>query len=408
MSIIVQKFGGSSLATTQKIMNCAKKAVREADAGHNVVVVVSAMQGETDRLLGLANEIDPAGSPRERDVLAAAGEQVTIALMSMCIHTLGRPAVSFTGPQIDIRTDDGFTKAKIKSINDEKIRKAFADGKIVVVAGFQGETDDEEITTLGRGGSDTSAVALAAVLKADRCDIYTDVDGVYAADPRIFPKARKIESLSYEEMLEMASMGAKVLHTRSVQFAAKYNVPVQVLSSFEDKPGTMITQEVKSMEDVVVSAITQNQKEAKVSLLGISDKPGTAAAVFEFLSENNINVDMIVQGVGDNNVANISFTIDKTDLPFIKKLEPKIRELITVNEIRYDDKIAKVSAIGVGMRSHAGVAARMFKAFADKNINILMIGTSEIKTSCVINEDYTELAVRALCEEFELAKADEE
>jgi aspartate kinase len=408
MSIIVQKFGGSSLADVPKIMNAATKAVREAKAGHNVVVVVSAMQGETDRLLEMANEIDPAGSPRERDVLASAGEQVTIALISMCIEKLGCPAISFTGPQIDIRTDEGFTKAKILSINDDKIRKAFSEGKVVVVAGFQGRTENGEITTLGRGGSDTSAVALAAVLNADRCDIYTDVDGVYAADPRIVPNARKIEALSYEEMLEMASLGAKVLHTRSVQFAAKYNVPLQVLSSFEDKPGTMITQEVKDMEEVVVSAITHSKKEAKVSLIRIEDKPGTAAAVFKFLGEHNINVDMIVQNVGESGLANISFTIERTDVPYFKKLESKIQEFLTMEEIRYDEKIAKVSAVGVGMRSHAGVAARMFSAFAEKNINILMIGTSEIKTSCVINEDYTELAVRALCEEFGLEKSEEE
>lgn len=408
MSIIVQKYGGSSMADTKKIMNCARKAVREAEAGHNVVVVVSAMQGETDRLLGLANEIDPMSSPRERDVLAAAGEQVAISLITMCIHKLGRPAISFTGPQLDIRTDDGFTKAKIKSINDQKIREAFKEDKIVVVAGFQGETDKEEITTLGRGGSDTSAVALAAVLAAERCDIYTDVDGVYAADPRIVPRARKIDALCYEEMLEMASLGAKVLHTRSVQFAAKYNVPLQVLSSFEDKPGTMITQEVKAMEDVIVSAVTHSKKEAKVSLIGITDKPGTAAAVFKYLSENNINVDMIVQNIGDNDLADISFTIERTDLPFIKKLEGGLMGIVTAREIRYDDKIAKVSCVGVGMRSHAGVAARMFSAFAKKNINIMMISTSEIKTSCVIHEDYTELAVRALCEEFQLEKSEEE
>ncbi|MBD3265897.1 aspartate kinase, partial [bacterium] len=362
MGIIVQKFGGSSLATVEKIMNCARKAVREAGNGNNVAVVVSAMQGETDRLLNLANEIDPAGSPRERDVLAAAGEQASIALMSLCIQKLGQPAISFTGPQIDVRTDEGFTKAKILSINDIKIQQAFNEAKIVVVAGFQGVTENQEITTLGRGGSDTSAVALAAVLKADRCDIYTDVDGVYSADPRIVPKAKKIDALSYEEMLEMASMGAKVLHARSVQFAAKYNVPLQVLSSFEDKPGTMITQEVKSMEEVVVSAITHNKKEAKVSLTGIQDKPGTAAAVFKFLGENNINVDMIVQNVGDNGLADISFTIERTDLPSMRNLEEKVKELLKVKEISYDDKIAKISVIGVGMRSHAGVAARMFNS----------------------------------------------
>ncbi len=402
MSIIVQKFGGTSLADTEKIQNAAAKAVREAEAGHNVVVTVSAMAGETDRLLNLANEIDPAGPPRERDVLASAGEQVSIALMAMSIEKLGRPAISFTGPQIDMRTDTAFTKAKILSIDDRKIQDAFASGKVVVIAGFQGVTDTEEITTLGRGGSDTTAVALAAVLKAERCDIYTDVDGVYSADPRIVSNVRKIPALSYEEMLEMASMGAKVLHTRSVQFAAKYNVTIQVRSSFQDIPGTLITEEVKAMEQVVVSAITHNVKEAKVTLSQIADKPGTAATLFKYLADKNVNVDMIVQNVGENEQADISFTVERTDLPYLKKCEDELRSVINAQKVSYDDKIAKISAIGVGMRTHAGVASRMFDALAEKGINILMISTSEIKISCVIHEDYTELAVRALCEEFDL------
>lgn len=402
MSIIVQKFGGTSVGDIKRILNAAEKSVRVHKAGYQVVVTVSAMSGETDRLLNLANEIDPAGSPRERDVLASTGEQVTIALMAMAIEKLGVPAISFTGPQIDMRTDMGFTKAKIRSIDDTKIRQALGEGRIVVIAGFQGHTDSDEITTLGRGGSDTTAVALAAVLKAERCDIYTDVDGVYAADPRIVPNARKIPALVYEEMLEMASTGAKVLHTRAVQFAAKYKVPVQVLSSFEDKPGTMITEEVQAMEDVVVSAITHNMKEAKVTLSRIADKPGTAAAVFKFLADKNINVDMIVQNVGEEGQADISFTVERTDIPYIQKLEKDLLGIVAAKEIRYDSKIAKISAIGVGMKAHAGVAARMFNTFAAKDINILMISTSEIKISCVINQDYTELAVRALCEEFGL------
>ncbi|MEW6238267.1 MAG: aspartate kinase [Candidatus Omnitrophota bacterium] len=406
MSIIVQKFGGTSVGTTQKIMNAARKAVRDAEAGHDVVVTVSAMSGETDRLLNLANEIDPAGSPRERDVIASTGEQVTIGLMALAIEKLGRPAISFTGFQIDMRTDSAFTKAKIRSIGDEKIRQALKEGKIVVIAGFQGVTDAGEITTLGRGGSDTTAVAIAAALNADRCDIYTDVDGVYAADPRIVPRVKKIPALSYEEMLEMASSGAKVLHTRSVQFAAKYNVPLQVLSSFVDTPGTMITKE-EAMETVVVSAITHNVKEAKVTLSRIADKPGTAAALFNFLAGKNINVDMIVQNTGENEMADISFTVERTDLPYIKKFENELCGVINAQKIAYDDKIAKISAIGVGMRSHAGVASRMFNALAAKGINILMISTSEIKVSCVIHEDYTELAVRALCEEFDLEKKEE-
>ena len=404
MGIIVQKFGGTSLADTEKILSAAKKAVREAEQGHHVVVTVSAMAGETDRLLNLANEIDTAGSPRERDVLASAGEQVSIALMSMAIEKLGRPAISFLASQIKMRTDSAHQKAKLLSIDDTLMRKAFDEGKIVVVAGFQGITDTNEITTLGRGGSDTTAVALAAVLKADRCDIYTDVDGVYAADPRIFPNARKIPELSYEETLEMASAGAKVLHTRSVQFAAKYDVPLQVRSSFEDIPGTMITKEVQIMEKVVVSAVTHNVKEAKITLVGIADQPGTAAKLFKFLTEKNINVDMIVQNVGAEGQADISFTVERTDLPYIKKMESEFLGTIDAKQILYDDKIAKISAVGVGMRTHAGVAARMFDALAAKGINILMISTSEIKISCVIHEDYTELAVRSLCEEFELAK----
>ena len=321
MGIIVQKYGGTSVKNTERIMNAARLAVKEKEAGHQVVVVVSAMAGETDRLLNLANEIDPAGSPRERDMLASAGEQVSIALLSMAIQTLGHKAVSYTGPQIGIRTDASFTKAKIQSIDDLKFKDAFRDDKIVVVAGFQGVTENHEITTFGRGGSDTTAVAIAAVLKADRCDIYTDVDGVYAADPRIVPRAKKIPALAYEEMLEMASMGAKVLHTRSVQFAAKYNVPLQVLSSIEDKPGTMITKEVKSMENVVVSSVTHSSREAKVTLSQIADKPGTAAALFKYLAEQNINVDMIVQNVGEKGLADISFTVERTDLPYLKKRE---------------------------------------------------------------------------------------
>lgn len=402
MSIIVQKFGGTSVGDVSRILNAASKAVREMERGHQVVVAVSAMAGETDRLLNLANEIDPAGSPRERDMLAASGEQVSIALMAMACEKLGKPAVSFLAPQINMRTDEVHAKAKLLSIDGDRIKKELNAGKIVVVAGFQGVTGEWEITTLGRGGSDTTAVALAAVLGAERCDIYTDVDGVYATDPRIAPNVRKINELSYEEMLEMASTGAKVLHTRSVQFAAKYNVPLQVLSSFEDKPGTMITQEVQTMENVVVSAVIHNTKEAKVTFSGIADEPGTAAKLFSHLTQLNVNVDMIVQNVGENGLADISFTVESTDLPYIQKNESELREVIHAKQITYDSKIAKISAIGVGMKAHAGVASRMFNTLAAKGINILMISTSEIKISCVIEESYTELAVRALCSEFDL------
>ncbi len=402
MGVIVQKFGGTSVGDTTKIINVAKKAILAKEAGNNIVVVVSAMAGETDRLLSLADEIDPAGSPRERDMLVSTGEQVTIALLSMAVHKLGYSAVSYTGPQIGIRTDSGFSKAKITSIDTSKFDDAFKKGEIVVVAGFQGVSETQEITTLGRGGSDTTAVAIAAVLKADRCDIFTDVDGVYAADPRIVPRVKKIPALAYEETLEMASSGAKVLHSRSVQFAAKYRVPLQVLSSFEDKPGTMITQEVDVMEDVVVNAVTHNVKEAKLTISGIADEPGTAAKLFKMLAEHNINVDMIVQNVGENGLADISCTVERTDLPYIKKHEKGIKDTINAQKITYDDKIAKISIIGVGMRNHTGVAARMFNRLAEKGINILMISTSEIRISSVIHEDYTELAVRILCEEFEL------
>jgi aspartate kinase len=401
------KFGGTSVGSTQKILAAAEKAIREKEAGHQVVVTVSAMSGETDRLLNLANEIDPAGSPREKDMLASTGEQVSIALFSIAVQKLGYPAISFIAPQIDMKTDRAHQKARLKSIDGAKIQTALNEDKIVVIAGFQGVTDEGEITTLGRGGSDTTAVAIAAVLGA-QCDIYTDVDGVYAADPRIVPKAKRIPVLSYEEMLEMASSGAKVLHTRSVQFAAKYNVPLQVRSSFDDKPGTMIIQEVKTMEQVVVSAITHSMKEAKVTLSGIADKPGTAATIFKFLAEKNINVDMIVQNVAEGDLADISFTVERTDVPYIKKVEMELRSLVDAKKLTYDDKIAKISAIGVGMRTHAGVAARMFDVLAAKGINILMISTSEIKISCVIEEAYTELAVRALCEEFGLEKGEGE
>ncbi len=408
MGIIVQKFGGTSLADVEKILNAAKKAVHEKENGHQVVVTVSAMSGETNRLLALADEISEAGSPRERDVLASSGEQASSALMALSIEKLGHDSISFNAAQIDMRTDSAFTKAKLQSINAERIQKELDSGKIVVITGFQGITNTNEITTLGRGGSDTTAVAIAAVLKAERCDIYTDVDGVYAADPRIVPRARKIEKISYEEMLEMASAGSKVLHTRSVQFAATYKVPLQVRSSFEDVPGTMIMQEVESMENVVVSGISHNVKEAKVTLSRIADQPGTAAKLFQFLSDNNINVDMIVQNAGEDGMADISFTIEKTDLPYIKQIADKMRDTLNAGDITFLEKIAKISCIGFGMRTHAGVAARMFKALSIKGINILMISTSEIKISCVIDADYTELAVRTLCEEFDLEEKSEE
>ncbi len=409
MNIIVQKFGGTSVGSIERIRNCANLVKREVDAGNQVVVAVSAMSGETNRLLGLADEIDPASSPRERDMLASTGEQVSIALLVMALHKIGIDAISLTGPQAGIVTDGAYMKAHILEIDNTRVLKHLSQGKVVAVAGFQGlAKNSDEVTTLGRGASDTTAVALAASLSATRCDIYTDVDGVYAADPRIVPNAKKINRLSYEEMLEMASVGAKVLHTRSVQFAAKFSVPLQVRSSFEDIPGTFITKENEAMETTVVSAIVQNANEAKVTLSGIKDQPGTAAQIFGLLSERNINVDMIVQNVGTEGLADLSFTIDKSDVPRIKEIEERLKSIVNANELQIDKNIAKISAVGVGMKSHAGVASRMFRRLAERSINIRMISTSEIKISCVVDDEYTELAVRTLCDEFGLTEASEE
>jgi aspartate kinase len=405
MSVVVLKFGGTSVANPDRIKAAAKKCVAYQEAGKQVVVVVSAMAGETDRLLSLAREIDANPSLRELDMIASTGEQVSIALTAIAIEQLGVPAVSFTGPQIGVITDDAFASARIKSIDASKIRTALEAGKIVIVAGFQGMTEDFEITTLGRGGSDTSAVALAAVLNAERCYIYTDVDGVYAADPRIVPGARRLDTISYDEMLELASAGAKVLYIRAVEFAKKYNVPLVVLSSLKEGPGTLVEEEVPEMEEVVVSGVTSNDKEAKISILGVPDRPGMAAKIFGSLAEGNVVVDMIVQSESPEGTSNdISFTVEKGQLKKALDVANGVKEEIGAREVVSDPKIVKVSAVGVGMRTHAGVAARMFDALADKGINIQMISTSEIKISCVINDDYKELAVRALCEEFELAE----
>ena len=405
MSIIVQKFGGTSVGTTDRIRHCAQLVKREVDAGNQVVVAVSAMAGETNRLLALADDVDPAGSPRERDMLASTGEQVSIALLCMALHKIGIDAVSLTGPAAGIVTDGAHTKARIQRIDDQRVRALLDEGKVVAVAGFQGESEETgDVTTLGRGASDTTGVAMAASLKAERCDIYTDVDGVYAADPRIVPNAKRIPRLSYEEMLEMASVGAKVLHTRSVQFAAKFEVPLQVRSSLKDKPGTFITKEIETMEQSVVSAIVHNANEAKVTLTGVADQPGTAARIFDILAERHINVDMIVQNLGSEGKADISFTIERSDLPRFDEVEKALKEAVEATNLMIDKKITKISAIGVGMKSHAGVASRMFKTLSDRKINILMISTSEIKISCVIQEEYTELAMRALCSEFELTE----
>lgn len=405
MALVVQKFGGSSVADPERIKHVAKLVTREYDRGNQVVVVVSAMGKTTDKLLELASQITDNPDPREIDMLISTGEQISIAMLAIAIQALGYPAKSFTGPQVGIVTDNAHRKAKIVHINDEKIRSELNQGRIVIVAGFQGMTMDNEITTLGRGGSDTTAVALAAALKADVCDIYTDVDGVYTADPRIVPNARKLEKISYDEMLELASLGAKVLHSRSVEFAKNYNVPIHVRSSFVDVPGTMVVKEAKEMEDIVVSGVAYNRNEAKISILGVPDRPGIAAEVFGSLGAKNIVVDMIIQNVGANGLNDISFTVSKEDLNQALEVAKEVAQRIGAKEVVADPKIAKVSVVGVGMKSHANVAGTMFHALAKNGINIEMISTSEIKISCVIREDDVDKAVQAIHEEFELAEA---
>lgn len=401
MALIVQKFGGSSVADAEKIKNVARKVIREREKGNDVVVVVSAMGKTTDNLLALAHQITDKPDPREIDMLLATGEQVSIALLAMAIHSLGYPAISFTGPQVGIWTDRAHRKAKIVKINTEKIENMLAQGKIVIVAGFQGCTFDNEITTLGRGGSDTTAVALAAALKAKVCDIYTDVDGVYTADPRIVKNAKKLKRISYDEMLELAALGAKVLHSRSVEFGKNFNVPIHVRSSFSDEPGTLVTKEVPAMEDIVVSGVAYNRNEAKISILGVPDRPGIAAELFGALAEANIVVDMIIQNVAANNMNDISFTVGKEDFDQALQVTKEVCKRINARDVIYDKDIAKVSIVGVGMKSHCGVAAAMFRALAKHNINIEMISTSEIKISCVIKAEHCDKAVQVIHEEFE-------
>ncbi|MGC9324664.1 MAG: aspartate kinase [Desulfomonilia bacterium] len=405
MAIIVQKYGGTSVGSLEKIQFVAEKIARRQLEGNHVAVVLSAMAGETDRLIRLAQELTPSPDPREMDVLVSTGEQVSIALLCMALKNLGIPSRSLLAFQLNLLTDNEYTKARILNINTDSIRKVLDAGEVAVVAGFQGVTRDMEITTLGRGGSDTSAVALAAVLGAHVCEIYTDVDGVYTCDPNICDKARRLEKISYDEMLELASLGAKVLQTRSVEFAKKYNVPIMVKSTFSDEGGTLCTREDKDMEKEVVSGITYDRNEAKITILGVQDKPGVAAKIFSGLSEKNINVDMIIQNVSaDGKLADLSFTVMKNDYEkAIRIVREKIQD-IGARDVIGDTSIAKISIVGVGMRSHAGVASRMFAALAKMGINIMMISTSEIKISCVIDEKFTELGVRVLHEEFELDK----
>lgn len=404
MALIVQKFGGTSVGTVERIQQVADKVKKFREGGDDIVVVVSAMSGETNRLIELAKQVsDGQPVPRELDVMVSTGEQVTIALLAMALIHRGVPAVSYTGNQVRILTDSAHTKARILQIDDQRIRTDLKAGRVVVVAGFQGVDEQGNITTLGRGGSDTTGVALAAALKADECQIYTDVDGVYTTDPRVVPKARRLEKITFEEMLEMASLGSKVLQIRSVEFAGKYNVPLRVLHSFQEGPGTLITlDEEESMEQPIISGIAFNRDEAKLTIRGVPDIPGVAFKILGPISAANIEVDMIVQNVAHDNTTDFTFTVHRNDYQnAYSVLENTAREL-GAREVSGDTNIAKVSIVGVGMRSHAGVASRMFEALAKETINIQMISTSEIKVSVVIEEKYLELAVRALHTAFEL------
>jgi len=408
MALIVQKYGGTSVANPERIRNVAQRVARYKALGHQVVVVVSAMSGETNRLIGLAKEIMPDPDPRELDQMVSTGEQVTIALTALALMDLGIKAKSYTGSQVSIITDDAFTKARILKIDEDKIRADLNAGYVVVVAGFQGVDENGNITTLGRGGSDTTGVALAAALKADECQIYTDVDGVYTTDPRIVPEARRLDSITFEEMLEMASLGSKVLQIRSVEFAGKYKVKLRVLSSFEEEgDGTLITfEETDNMEQPIISGIAFNRDEAKITVLGVPDRPGIAYQILGPVADANIDVDMIIQNVGADGTTDFTFTVHKSELgKALAILKDKVQKHIGAREINGDDKIAKVSVVGVGMRSHVGVASQMFRTLAEEGINIQMISTSEIKISVVLDEKYLELAVRVLHKAFELDQA---
>jgi aspartate kinase len=405
VGLVVQKFGGTSVGSIERIRNVARRALAAQTAGHRVVLIVSAMSGETNRLLGLAHELAKIPDAREMDALAATGEQVSAALTAIAIHAEGGKARSLLGHQVKVLTDDAFTKARIRAIEGSKIFETLDRGEIAVVAGFQGVDAHGNITTLGRGGSDTSAVAVAAAIGADECDIFTDVDGVYTTDPNICPSARKIDRISYEEMLELASLGAKVLQIRSVEIAMKYSVPVHVRSSFNDQPGTLVTNEDAALEGMVVSGVAYDKGEARVHVVGIEDRPGVAAELFEKIAEKNVSVDMIVQNVttdADSRAA-ITFTIAKTDLARAKPWIESVVKGLGAREVRYDEDVVKVSVVGLGMRSHAGVAARMFRILANEGINIQAISTSEIKVSCLVASKYTELAVRALHDGFGLS-----
>jgi aspartate kinase len=406
MAMIVQKYGGTSVGSVERIRAVAERVCRGVQQGHRMVVVVSAMSGETNRLLSLAGEVAPRPAPRELDVLLATGEQVTIALLSMALQECGCEARSYTGHQVHIRTDSAHNKARIQDIEGERVRRDLAAGRVVVVAGFQGVDEAGNITTLGRGGSDTTAVAMAAALTADECQIYTDVDGVYTTDPRVVPEARRLDRLTFEEMLELASQGAKVLQIRSVEFASKYNVPLRVLSSFEEGEGTLITAEEEGMEQAVISGIAFNRDEAQLTVLGVPDQPGVAYRILGPIADANIEVDMIVQNVApDGSTTDFTFTVHKNDYDTALDLLQRVAYELGAREVSGNARIAKVSLVGVGMRSHAGIASSMFQALAAENINIRMISTSEIKVSVVVDEKYMELAVRALHDAFALHEA---
>ena len=404
MALIVQKFGGTSVGSLERIANVARKIVEARERGDDVVVVPSAMSGETDRLLGLARSVQERPEPRELDVLLSTGEQVTIALLAMTLQAYGCAARSYTGPQVHIRTDSAHNKARIVHIDGQRIRADLDAGTVVVVAGFQGADENGNITTLGRGGSDTTAVALAAALGASECRIYTDVDGVYTTDPRVVPEARRLEALTFEEMLELASLGAKVLQIRAVEFASKYGVPLRVLSSFEDGPGTLIGPDLEdnSMEQPLISGIAFNRDEAKVTVMGVQDRPGIAFSILGPVAAENIEVDMIVQNAGADGTTDFTFTVHRNDFARTLQIVRELSSQWGSSEVTGDDRIVKISLVGVGMRSHAGIASRMFQALAAESINIQMISTSEIKISVVVDEKYLELGVRALHTAFGL------
>ena len=402
MSLIVQKYGGSSVANAERIKNVARRVVKTKKAGNQVVVVVSAMGDMTDDLIALSEQLSKNPNNREMDMLLSTGEQVSMSLLAMAIEELGHPAISFTGPQVGITTDMHHSKARIQNINGERIKKALKEGKIVIAAGFQGQTESGEITTLGRGGSDLTAVALAKALNAKHCEIYTDVDGIFTTDPRIVPEARKIDVISYDEILEMASLGAKVMHSRSIEVGKRFNVPIYVRNSMNEREGTLITKETKKMEDIVVSGAALNEDEAKITLFGVPDRPGTAAKIFKDIADSQVNVDMIIQNKTETGKTDVSFTVFKSELTRAIKTVEKIADEVGADRVSCDKNIAKLSIVGIGMRSHTGIASKMFSALAKKKINIDMISTSEIKVSCVIDGNKGKEALRVVHAAFGL------